>query len=237
MSHYAVAVIHRDTQDVDELLAPYDENIKATPYIEYTKHEAIEYVRKHWKGYEDKSDSECYDVIAEDYISEDLTDEDGNLYSTYNPDSKWDWYQKGGGFSGMLRTKDGKKYDEAYIKDLDFSVDQDEYNRALRFWDVVVEHAPLEPGEKNDDFWSFYNENYFRDYYVNRENYARIRSSFLTYAVITPNGVWHSKGNMGWWGCSSETPEESLAWDNTFMERFINHADSDLMITIVDCHI
>lgn len=237
MSHYTVTVIHKDTQDVDELLAPYDEEIKVAPYIKYTKQEAIEYVRKKWKGYEDKSDSECYDAFAEDYISEGMTDEDGNLYSTYNPNSKWDWYQKGGRWSGLLKTKDGEKCNEAYIKDLDFSVDQEVYRRALRFWDVHVDHAPLEPGEQESDFWTLYNEKFFRDYYLNRENYARIRSSFSTYAVITPNGVWHSKGEMGWWGCSSETPEESIAWDNAFMERFINHADPDLMITIVDCHV
>ena len=57
MSHYAVAVIHKDTQDIDELLAPYDENIQVAPYI---------------------------------------------LYSTYNPNSKWDWYEKGGRWWGLL---------------------------------------------------------------------------------------------------------------------------------------
>ena len=181
MSHYAVAVIHKDTQDIDELLAPYDENITVAPY--------------------------------------------------------WDWYEKGGRWSGLLKTKDGKKCDEAHIKDLDFSINQNEYNHALRFWDVIVDHAPLEPGEQKSDFCTFYNENYFHEYFLNRENYARINSSFSTYAVITPNGVWHSKGNMGWWGCSSETPEESMVWENEFMERFINNADPDLMITIVDCHI
>ena len=31
--------------------------------------------------------------------------DNGELYSTYNPNSKWDWYQVGGRWSGMLKTK------------------------------------------------------------------------------------------------------------------------------------
>ena len=37
MSHFAVAVIHEKEQDIDEMLAPYNENIDVEPYVEYTK--------------------------------------------------------------------------------------------------------------------------------------------------------------------------------------------------------
>ena len=36
MSHFPVSVIHRADQDVEALLAPYNENIEVEPYIEYT---------------------------------------------------------------------------------------------------------------------------------------------------------------------------------------------------------
>ena len=65
MSHYTVAVFHRKDQDVDELLAPYSENLKVEPYISFSRREAIEYARKHYKGYEDKTDEECWQFMAD----------------------------------------------------------------------------------------------------------------------------------------------------------------------------
>lgn len=49
MSHYAVAVFHREDQDVTNLLAPYDENKEVEPYCIYSRQEAIDYARKHYK--------------------------------------------------------------------------------------------------------------------------------------------------------------------------------------------
>lgn len=43
------------------------------------------------------------------WYDDDYKDEDGNLYSTSNPKSKWDWYQLGGRWSGMIKIKDGTK--------------------------------------------------------------------------------------------------------------------------------
>jgi len=70
-----------------------------------------------------------------------------------------------------------------------------------------------------------------------RESYISRQSEFTTYAVITPDGEWHSKGEMGWFGFSSETSEESTNWNLSFHDRFIKDSDQDLTLTIVDCHI
>ena len=59
MSHYTVAVFHRADQDIENLLAPYDENKAVEPYISFTRQEAIDYARKHYKA-EGKSDEECW---------------------------------------------------------------------------------------------------------------------------------------------------------------------------------
>lgn len=69
------------------------------------------------------------------------------------------------------------------------------------------------------------------------ETYAKIQSSVVTYAVIMPDGKWYQKGDMGWFGLSSETEEESYDWDMHFKENFIDKADPDWILTIVDCHI
>ncbi len=62
-------------------------------------------------------------------------------------------------------------------------------------------------------------------------------TEFGTYAVITPDGKWHSKGDMGWWGCSSETEEEAKKWNKSFKDMFLNTADPEWTLTVVDCHI
>ncbi len=52
------------------------------------------------------SDEEIYKNEIEDY-EEDEIGENGEVYSTYNPKSKWDWYSLGGRWSGMIKLKDG----------------------------------------------------------------------------------------------------------------------------------
>ena len=229
MSHFTVAVFHRPDQDIETLMAPYDENLRVEPYVEFTREEAIAYARKHYKSVADMSDDRCYAYMAEDY----KTDAEGNLLSTYNPKSKWDWWTEGGRWAGMLKVG-GKKVDSARVADIDFTPDPLEYEAALRYWDVVVEHQEKRPGE---EYVSLYGEQYYLDYYGDRETYARYMTQFSTYAVVTPDGEWHEKGRMGWFGASSETPDEARDWEEHYRERFLDTAEADWVLTIVDCHI
>ena len=180
MSHYTVAVFHRKDQDIEELLAPYSENLEVEPYISFTKQEAIDYARKHYQDTEDKTDGECWQMVADGS----QTDADGNIYSTYNPKSKWDWWTEGGRWCGMLKT--GRQHkDSAMVRNIDFSMDRNAYEEALRFWDVAIDHKPADEGE---EYGTFFTEEYYRDYYGDRETYARHQAQFSTFAVITPDG-------------------------------------------------
>ena len=230
MSHFLLAVLHEEWQDVDELLEPYSEQLETEPRLKYTKAEAIQHGREHYKELAGKTDEECWKFMADGYT----TDEDGNLYTTYNPLSKWDYYDVGGGWKGYLRLKNGEHTNSAKVSEIDFSSGKEDYKKALRFWDIVVEHAPAKPEE---NYFSIYGEKYFRDFYGDRETYARRQAMFSTYAVVTPDGEWHECGRMGWWGTSDETPETSADWDEHYFERFIKNAAPNLIMTIVDCHI
>ena len=231
MSHYSVAVIHSKDQRIDDLLAPYDENVSVEPYIEYTKAEAIAYYREHVKAAKDVSDENCWKAMAEGH----KTDDDGNIYSTYNPKSKWDWYEVGGRFDDVLHTKDGKKVTEARIGDIKTELDPTEYEDAKDLYEVVVD-CTKEP-TPGKDYFTLYKPEYFKEYYGSADYYAKCRASFTTYAVITPDGEWHAQGDMGWFGCSSATPDEARDWNDHYKERFIDSQDEDLILTIVDCHI
>ena len=231
MSHFLLAVLHEENQDIDELLAPYDEELESDLMLEYTRAEAIKAAREDYEGNEDKTDEECIKFLGK--MSRYVTDADGNVYVKFNQDAKWDWYEIGGRWKNYLRVN-GERADSARLRDIDFSPDKEMYKEALRFWDVVVGHMPARPEEKH---FSIYNEQYYRDTYGDRENFARMRSLFTTHAVITPDGEWHERGEVGYFGYSSETPEEGLEWDKNYVERFIKDADKDLILTIVDCHI
>lgn len=60
------------------------------------------------------TDDECYEYIK-DWYEDDMVDNNGNLLSTYNPNSKWDWYEIGGRWDGSLVNKDNKNTNEDYV--------------------------------------------------------------------------------------------------------------------------
>lgn len=267
MSHFTVAVIHKPEQSIEELLAPYSEHIEVEPYVYETKTEMIQEMKnladdiryriKH--GTIEEKTSSYHDVVLEAFTDEEFyqaciewhridkerIDENGNWLTTYNPESKWDWWVIGGRFSGMLKVprdrlpedivnylEDDDVYwitDEAPIRLVDFSPNNEVYDAYYKWWKDYVD---------NDDApWEdLYNKNYYKNYYANAEDYAKRSSRFNTFAVITPDGKWHERGEMGWFACSSDTPEESKNWDDNYY-KFIENAEPNDIMTIVDCHI
>ena len=139
-------------------LDAYDENLEVEEYIVHTKDEAIDIVkRNHAQAYESaleylrkpdvtESSKKYYESIVDKglFISyEDAwkeiedwgyeIDENENLMSTYNPESKWDWYSVGGRWDGFLHYKGTEpgfaETNEAYIHELDI--------------DYLLEHVPF----------------------------------------------------------------------------------------------
>jgi hypothetical protein len=222
-----MVITSEESGNVEELLDPYNENESVERYVAHTKEELIqkekedlEYFRSTYyteylkdpSAYVQEHSSNPHHIT---YITEEFPDHltwddeklyqdaikrydpdnigpNGEVYSTYNPRSKWDWYEVGGRWTGIIKTKDGESVDDALIDELD--------------WD----HEDMK--------------------------------NFATFAVITPDGAWHERGQMGWFGCSSETREEGEVWDSKFKERFIDpyidpYGVSQYYVTIVDCHI
>jgi len=158
-------------------------------------------------------------------------DKDGNLITTYNSNSKWDWWVVGGRWSGCLKLKSGGEADIAQIKDVDFNENMD--IEALKKNEEIVNayNKLITEGD------SFYKLEYLQKLYPNIESYIISRNAFTTFAVVDVDGVWHEKGEMGWFGCSSATPEDAINWNASYYDTFIKNLDKDWYITIVDCHI
>lgn len=191
-----------------------------------------------------------------------IVDEKDNVIKVIrrtNPNSKWDWYQIGGRWQGILKLKEGATgkigkvsllmdkheykeefIDSAKIKDIDFSIDKEseKYKKAIRFWELKIDkQEPITEEDKKQLEWDWYKDEYYIERYKDKYDYADQICSISTYAVITSDGVWHSKGDIGWWAYSSETGEESRNWDLSFYDKFIKNSDPEITITIVDCHI
>jgi len=266
MSHYAVLVIHKEDQDIEELLAPYSEHLEVEPYLKYTVDEAIAYIKEHYVTYNDYlkeyTDRQLIDWFAE---NKGLLIKQGGLYSTYNPNSKWDWYQIGGRFGdGLELTDEGideaiKSYDHGwfgqaskekqieYVKYADSApikyikwfttISQEEKDELRCWWEINVEGDELRNGEEKDKYF-FWNPDWYKRRYGDVDTYIKLIQTTRFFAVLTPDGEWHEPSKMGWFACTDGEPEDELKWDLEFYDRFIKpNLDSDLICTIVDCHI
>lgn len=214
MSHYSVAVFVDKLRDleVSRLLAPYDESLivphvisredlinnerrsferyRDTYYAEYLKNpeeyiakcsnkEHIEYISKEFPERLKWTDEDFYQYAIR-YVDKDNILPDGSVKENYNPHAKWDWWEIGGRWSGMINGDDSARVGD------------------------VIDILP-------DDF--------------------------VTYAAVTPDGVWHAPGDMGWFGCSTDTESEWDEWQRTYKKRYLDTADPNWHIFIVDCHI
>lgn len=109
MSHFAVLVIGGD---VEGQLARYDENLEVPEYIaeevsDEDKEDFIKYYTEK-KGIEGKTFEELYEEYGEEWNRNCWRQDENGVwqrYSTYNPDSKWDWYSIDGRWSGEFITK------------------------------------------------------------------------------------------------------------------------------------
>lgn len=267
MSHYAVLVIHDKGQDIEELLAPYDENLKVEPYIEYKHNDAIEMIKKEYIPFnndiKDYSVDELLNWFVKQYSSYSL--KDGDIYTTYNPNSRWDWYQIGGRFSDKLELTDEgikeaiKQHDHGWfgqaskkeqieyvrytssapIKYIKWftSLSQERKDELRRWWEINIDDDELKEGEEKDKFF-FWKPEWFKRRYKDIDTYLKINEFTTFFAVITPDGKWYAPSKMGLFACTDGKPEDELKFDLEFYGRFIKpNLDSDLICTVVDCHI
>jgi hypothetical protein len=264
------------SQTREELIADkrsQHQMIKETSYAKYlsdpeeyerscTNQNHLNWIKNEFPKILEMSDDELYQEAIK-YYSEEEIGPNGEIYSTYNPDSKWDWYEIGGRFAGALPVKEGITpitpnfswgWDEDEIEEtlnanctdialvgtIDFSKihrTSEKYKDAIKFWEVIVEgRAPKNKEEKEMVKFSFYKPDFYINRYRTKEKYAECVSSFYTWAVVK-DGVWHEQGEMGMFAMSNETDDEAVDWQLNFYDRFIKDLPEDYLITIVDCHI
>jgi len=199
MSHFSCLVIHKEEQNIDELMAPYSVELKVKSYIRETKDECYKKYLQAKKDARNKPDSffaekqkEEANIIGMSFEKfkkwywgkNRIWDKEGNLLTTYNPNSRWDYFTIGETWEDLLLKKNGTGYNSCLITEVDW------------------------------------------------------KKPIMTYAVVTPDGKWHSRGKMFWWGISDETEEQGRNWDLNFYDHIIKpYLSNEFFVTILDCHI
>ena len=250
MSHYLVGVIVDKVSDIDRLLAPYDENLEVEAHISRTKEEMIqqgrhtkEQIQK--KAEEDEeyrnnisnwsqaylnaeTDEELY-ALEQDFSHE--YDEEGNELTTYNPNSKWDWYCIGGRWSS----------DENVVKVSDFKMyeplDDETTAYYQKCWDYINGKIEIEnPIEELGFEFAVYKKEYLLEQYKTFDELVKVKSCQLPYALVDENG-WYAKGEMGWFGIDDATSESINSYYDIAEKLLTASENQDKYIVFVDCHI
>lgn len=105
MSHFLVIVVG---DQPEEQLAPFAENLKVEAYPRYLD----DVDRRQMANYYNIDFNDKAALVEKMKVwtgGEGRISKDGRLYSisTYNPKSKWDWYQLGGRWVGYFKLKEG----------------------------------------------------------------------------------------------------------------------------------
>ncbi len=250
MSHFTVLVVG----DVESQMAKYDENMEVEPYLMYTRESAAKELTDKIAEYEAivaKNDNSRYNIAfcieclnrykehtPASYFMELATgyekDAEGNPLTTYNKNSKWDWYSVGGRWEGYFTLKDGTKSDSARKGDIDFKAMSDERTEAAAArWDKAVKTCNGDnETDKNKRYW---------EYDINEEQWKAGKDAYIesarktainTFAVVK-DGEWFEKGNMGWFACVTN---ENKQWPDEF-ESLLTGVPDDEILTLLDCHI
>ncbi len=248
MSHYAVLVaipgakIKKDFTGIegllDEILAPYDEGTEDPSYLEFE--DRTDKVMEWAAAHKDRTIEE----IADD---EGYTEHDGKYGYFVNPNAKWDWYSIGGRWSGMLHVAGGH-WDVSRVGDIDWESMRETENQSAKaqyeLYAKAMEEGKPQPDMglafvKEDKIVSWGGDTLFVkgdtfDDYLKRRGYTT-KYPISTYAYVDKDGSWHERGEMGWFGLSSNDKELDVWLD--MLHTFIDSLDADDVVACVDCHI
>jgi len=174
-------------------------------FVEYFKQGYPEF----WNKFE-----ETYAQFGEDWNGNRWRkDENGvwAVYSTYNPDSKWDWYSTGGRWDKSIKTKSGEFVNECMFGEIDF------------------EPYPDDCYEDGEDWLGNPCKKLKEDYewhYDNKNN--------IPFCIII-DGVWYERGDMGWWGIVAN--EKGTEEWNGEVSALLGKIPADSEVYNVDFHI
>jgi hypothetical protein len=108
----------------------------------------IDYLENEFPKKLNRTDEEIYQDEISAYVPKEIGS-DGEVYSDYNPKSKWDWYVLGGRWSGLIKLKEGangKSGQGSLVMQNEAGIDQAKKGDIANF-DELITFAVLKDGE------------------------------------------------------------------------------------------
>lgn len=163
---------------------------------------------------------------------------------TYNPESKWDWWTIGGRWTGAL------------VKDYD--PEKDPSNQEICFlcegsgdrpgWVTYRIHEGTKIREFKDDWSKQMNgcngcqgtgqtvkfPTQWKKFKDDVRPVRLLEPDCIPFAILTPDGAWHQRADMGWWGMTSNEMDETI-WEKEVRALYQTHHEA--IAVAVDCHI
>lgn len=144
-----------------------------------------------------------------------------------NPNAKWDYYKP----FDCGRTLSGRKF-PCLVSDIVWGATPSEIRRAKDDWAAILR------GDKDETFnrGLYFRRDYYLEQFENEETYIVEHTGVLPWAFISPDGVWHQKGNMGWWAINDATPESRKKYREELNDA-VKSVPQNYIAFLFDCHI
>ena len=167
-------------------------------------------------------------ISVAEYLNED------GVPTTYNPESRWDWWQIGGRWTGVLSGTYNPREDAANIQTC-----------------TVCDGTGVRPGgrEQFGEHWfeatkgcngcegtgqSLKWPTEWASFVGDCVPVDKIPGGFVPCGLVTPDGEWHGDGAL-WCGGPVENARTTAGWETEF--RSIVNDYLECSAVIVDCHI
>jgi hypothetical protein len=265
MSHFSVVVVGEDVdgqlapyseQDYEERYSTFEDCTEEI--VEGWKQYPLDLLASGGDEVEYKTIEE-YAVGFHGYQKND----EGQYGYEHNPNAQWDWWEVGGRWDSFFTNKTtGEGVNQIAVKDLAVEAGRigagEDASKAFAVWRAIFHHLgkprswddvrgngtnidaarmvynaqPAIKAYQEIDSWSCPVEllGFDEEAYVEQCK----NGVFVPYAVIR-DGEWVGKGQMGWFGTSSNDTSENK-WNKSFQDLLMD-LDPDTLLTVVDCHI
>ena len=131
-------------------------------------------------------------------------------YSTYNPDSKWDWYCVGGRWDKSIKTKSGELVNECLADEIDLTPYPNECYEDDTDW----QGNPVKRLKDGYD-WHYTTDD-------------------VPFCLVI-DGEWYERGQMGWWACVSNEKDKNV-W-NEEVTKMLSEIPAESKVYNIDFHI
>lgn len=159
-------------------------------------------------------------------------DEDYNILSTYNLQTKFDYYD-------IVETYTIKDLKKKYQEKID-NFDEELYRLIWRY--KVHDDKTLEKKYSHAELihilWGEFSKEELLKVYRTEDIYINVKKNYpmLSYCVVTPDD-WHEPGEVGWFGTSNATAQSERDFAENYYNEFIAPYEDDMEVYLLDCHI